>query len=151
LHTNDAASAVTRLLDMGIPPFLLAGSLVLVVAQRLVRVLCPRCTSDRPVDAGVLRCAGWRGAPFRSRQGGGCGECAGTGYGGRTAVYELMPIGDATRERIIAGASALELGRVAQTGGMQTLRQGALALAARGVTSIEEVLRVTPADPVATS
>jgi type IV pilus assembly protein PilB len=151
LHTNDAASAVTRLLDMGIPPFLLAGSLVLVVAQRLVRVLCPRCSSDRPVDAGVLRAAGWREAPFRSCHGDGCRECTGTGYRGRTAVYELMPIGDAIRERIVAGASALELGRVAQRGGMRTLRRGALALAARGVTSVEEALRVTPADPDATS
>jgi type IV pilus assembly protein PilB len=151
LHTNDAASAVTRLLDMGIPSFLLAGSLVLVVAQRLVRILCPRCSSDRPVAAGVLRAAGWRGAPFPSRQGDGCRECAGTGYRGRTAVYELMPIGDPIRERIVAGASALELGRVAQACGMRTLRRGALALAARGVTSVEEVLRVTPADPDATS
>ena len=150
LHTNDAASAVTRLLDMGVPPFLLAGSLVLVVAQRLVRVLCPRCSSDRPVAAGVLRAAGWREAPFRSRQGDGCRECAGSGYRGRTAVYELMLIGDAIRERIVAGACALELGRVAQSGGMRTLRRGALALAARGVTSIEEVLRVTPAEPDAT-
>ena len=146
LHTNDAASAVTRLLDMGIPPFLVAGSLVLVVAQRLVRVVCARCSRECTVQADVLRAAGWRGGSFSPRRGGGCRECAGAGYRGRTAVYELMPIGDVLRERIVAGASALELGRLARADGMRTLRQSALALAAGGVTSLEEVLRVTPAD-----
>jgi type IV pilus assembly protein PilB len=146
LHTNDAASAVTRLLDMGIPPFLVAGSLVLVVAQRLVRVVCARCSRECTVQPDVLRAAGWRGGSFSPRRGGGCRECAGAGYRGRTAVYELMPIGDVLRERIVAGASALELGRLARADGMRTLRQSALALAAGGVTSLEEVLRVTPAD-----
>jgi len=151
LHTNDAASAVTRLLDMGIPPFLVAGSLVLIVAQRLVRVVCARCSRECTVQADVLRTAGWRGGPFSPRRGGGCRECAGAGYRGRTAVYELLPVGDVLRERIVAGASALELGRLARANGMRTLRQSALALAAGGVTSIEEVLRVTPADADATS
>jgi type IV pilus assembly protein PilB len=150
LHTNDAASAITRLLDMGIPPFLVAGSLVLIVAQRLVRLVCVHCHRDRTVQADVLRAAGWRGGSFRARRGDGCRECAGSGYRGRTAVYELMPIGDLLRERIVAGASALELGRIARADGMRTLRQSALALAAGGVTSIEEVLRVTPADADAT-
>jgi len=79
LHTNDAASAVTRLLDMGIPPFLVAGSLVLIVAQRLVRVVCARCSRESTVQADVLRTAGWRGGPFSPRRGGGCRECAGAG------------------------------------------------------------------------
>jgi type IV pilus assembly protein PilB len=146
LHTNDAASAITRLLDMGIPPFLVAGSLVLVVAQRLVRVVCARCGRDSPMAVDVLHAAGWRDAPFTARRGDGCLECGGTGYRGRVAVHELMPIGDALRERVVSGASPLELERIARSDGMRTLRQRALGLAARGVTSIEEVLRVTPVD-----
>src|SRR5262249_1029305 len=90
LHTNDAPSAVTRLLEVGIPPFLVAGSLVLVVAQRLVRLLCPRCSRECPVAPEALRAAGWVGAPFVPRQGTGCADCAGTGFRGRAAVYELM-------------------------------------------------------------
>jgi type IV pilus assembly protein PilB len=150
LHTNDAASAITRLLDMGIPPFLVAGSLVLIVAQRLVRVVCAHCHRESRVQIDVLRAAGWHGDAFTARRGGGCRECAGTGYRGRIAVHELMPICDLLRERIVAGASVLELRRIARAKGMRTLRQNALALAADGVTSIEEVLRVTPADADAT-
>ncbi len=146
LHTNDAPSAVTRLLDMGIPPFLVAGSVVLVVAQRLVRMVCARCAESVPVSPGGLRAAGWTDAPFVPRRGTGCGDCGNTGFRGRAAVYQLMTPGDALRERIVAGASVLELRRMACAGGMQTLRRAALALAARGLTSVEEVLRVTPAD-----
>jgi type II secretory ATPase GspE/PulE/Tfp pilus assembly ATPase PilB-like protein len=146
LHTNDAASAVSRLLDMGIPAFLVAGSLVLVVAQRLVRLVCPRCSRDRPATAEALRAAGWEGAPFVPRHAEGCRACAGTGFHGRAAVYELMPLSDALRERIVAGSSAPDLARLARSEGMRTLRQSGLTLSARGLTSVEEVLRVTPAD-----
>src|SRR4030095_13634639 len=90
LHTNDAPSAVTRLLDMGIPPFLVAGALVVVVAQRLVRVLCPRCVRGGSGSPAGLDGAGSRGAPFVPRQPTGCTDCAGTGYRGRAAVYEVM-------------------------------------------------------------
>jgi type IV pilus assembly protein PilB len=146
LHTNDAPSAVMRLLDMGIPPFLVAGALVLVVAQRLVRVLCPRCARSCPASLEAIRAAEWRGAPFVPRQATGCPDCAGTGFRGRAAIYELMAPGDAFRDRVVAGATAVELRRLVCADGMRTLRQAGLALAARGLTTIEEVLRVTPAD-----
>lgn len=149
LHTNDAPSAVTRLLDMGIPPFLVAGALVLVVAQRLVRVVCTRCARPRPVPDEVLRAAGWDGPPFTPLSGPGCADCAGTGFRGRAAVYELMTPGDVFRERVVSGAGLLELRRLARAGGMTTLRQAGLAVAARGLTTVEEVVRVTPADVAA--
>ncbi len=146
LHTNDAASAVTRLLDMGIPPFLVAGALVLVVAQRLVRVLCTSCARPAPAAPDAWRAAGWRGADLVPRQPVGCADCAGTGYRGRAPVYEVMSPDDTLRERIVAGATALELRRLACAAGMRTLRRAALAVAAHGRTTLEEVLRVTPAD-----
>jgi len=146
LHTNDAPSAVTRLLDMGIPPFLVAGALGLVLAQRLVRVLCPRCSRASNESADVLHAAGWCDPAFVARRHAGCSECAGTGYRGRAPVYEAMVPDDRLREAIVAGATARELRRIACEAGMQTLRQSALAVAARGTTTLEEVLRVTPAD-----
>jgi type IV pilus assembly protein PilB len=146
LHTNDAPSAVTRLLDMGIPPFLVAGALGLVLAQRLVRVLCPRCSRAGNESPDVLHAAGWCGPAFVARRHAGCSECAGTGYRGRAAVYEAMVPDDRLREAIVAGATARELRRIACEAGMQTLRQSALAVGARGTTTLEEVLRVTPAD-----
>jgi type IV pilus assembly protein PilB len=146
LHTTDAPAAVTRLLDMGIPPFLVAGSLVLVVAQRLVRVVCAGCTREYPVAPEALRAAGWDGRPFVPRQGTGCVDCTGTGFRGRAAIYELMAPDDVLRDRLVAGAPARELRRLACAGGMRTLRQSGLTLAARGLTTVAEVLRVTPAD-----
>jgi len=146
LHTNDASSAITRLLDMGIPPFLVAGALVLVAAQRLVRVVCPRCAVPAPVAIAVLRSAGWAGEPFVPRHGAGCADCSGTGFRGRAAIYELMTSSDALREKMVGGASVLELRRLACAEGMETLRQGGLRMAARGLTTIAEVLRVTPAE-----
>jgi general secretion pathway protein E len=98
------------------------------------------------VSAGALRAAGWTDAPFVARRGVGCGDCGNTGFHGRAAVYELLAPGDPLRERIVAGASVRELRRMACAGGMRTLRRAALELAARGLTSVEEVLRVTPAD-----
>jgi type II secretory ATPase GspE/PulE/Tfp pilus assembly ATPase PilB-like protein len=146
LHTNDAPSAVTRLLDMGIAPFLLTGSLLLVVAQRLVRVLCPACAEDVPVDPTALCAAGFTGPSFDGRRRRGCRDCGGTGFRGRTSVYQLMPANPAVREAIVAGASVLQLTGLARAAGMRSLREAGLALAARGVTTLDEVLRVTPAD-----
>ncbi|TBO29361.1 type II secretion system protein GspE [Aquabacterium lacunae] len=128
LHTNDAPSAVTRLTDMGIEPFLLSSSLLGVLAQRLVRKLCPHC--KRRDDAGRYHPVG-------------CPECGMTGYKGRTGVYELMVADDEIRGLIHAQASEAKLFEVAQLSGMKTMRDDGDRLVAEGVTSLEEVLRVT--------
>jgi len=146
LHTGDAPSAVTRLIDMGVAPFLVAASLTLVVAQRLVRLVCTGCAREHALPAAALRAAGWDGTPFVTRQGVGCTTCGGTGFRGRAAVYELLPLGETLHEGLVTGASVLELGRLARAAGMRTLRQTGLALAASGATSVEEILRVTPPD-----
>ncbi len=146
LHTNDAPSTVNRLLNMGVEPFLVAGSINLIMAQRLARLICAQCKEEHPVAPGVLRELGWSGEPITAYHGVGCPACAGTGYRGRVALYEVMPMSDELREQILGGVSALELKRTAIAGGMKTLRQSGLTKAAAGLTTIEEVLRVTAAD-----
>jgi type IV pilus assembly protein PilB len=146
LHTGDAPSAMTRLIDMGVAPFLVAASLTLVVAQRLVRLVCTACTREHALPIAAVRAAGWDGAPFATRQAAGCAACGGTGFRGRAAVYELLPLGEDLRETLATGASVLELRRLARGAGMRTLRQAGLALAASGTTSVEEIVRVTPPD-----
>ncbi len=128
LHTNDAPSAVTRLTDMGVEPFLLSSSLLGVLAQRLVRKLCPHC---RRADAQG------RWHPV------GCEHCGQTGYKGRTGVYELMVADDAVRALIHNRAAESELFAAAQAAGLRTMRDDGERLVAEGVTSLEEVLRVT--------
>ncbi len=128
LHTNDAPSAVTRLTDMGIEPFLLSSSLLGVLAQRLVRKLCPHC--KRQDGQGK-----WHPV--------GCSECGMSGYKGRTGVYELMVADDEIRALIHEQASEAKLFERAQLGGMKTMRDDGDRLVAEGVTSLEEVLRVT--------
>ncbi|MBI5924369.1 MAG: type II secretion system ATPase GspE [Aquabacterium sp.] len=128
LHTNDAPSAVTRLTDMGIEPFLLSSSLLGVLAQRLVRKLCPHC--KREDDHGK-----WHPV--------GCSECGMSGYKGRTGVYELMVADDDIRALIHEQASEAKLFERAQQAGMRTMRDDGDRLVAEGVTSLEEVLRVT--------
>jgi len=133
LHTNDAASAVTRLIDMGIEPFLLSSSLLGVLGQRLVRKLCPHC---RQPDPGAL--AGhpaWRAV--------GCTACSNTGYLGRTGIYELLTVNDDLRMLIHSGANDSDIRRTAERGGMQPMRADGLRWVAAGVTSQEEVMRVT--------
>jgi type IV pilus assembly protein PilB len=146
LHTNDAPSTVNRLLNMGIEPFLVASSVNLIMAQRLARVICPHCKEDHPVSAEVLHEVGWTGEPFTPQRGAGCPSCGGTSFRGRIALYEVMPISDDLREQVLAGATALELKRTAVAGGMKTLRQSGLSKVAEGVTTLEEVLRVTMPD-----
>jgi type IV pilus assembly protein PilB len=146
LHTNDAPATVNRLLNMGVEPFLVASSVNLVLAQRLARVVCPTCKEDEPMPAEALARLGWQGEPFVPVHGTGCASCGGTGYRGRVALYEVMPLGDQLREMIVTGATALELKRTAIQSGMVTLRQAGLIHAARGTTSIEEILRVTISD-----
>jgi type IV pilus assembly protein PilB len=146
LHTNDAPSTVNRLLNMGVEPFLVASSVNLIMAQRLARVICPHCKEEHRVPADALKEIGWPGDAFVPYRGAGCGSCANTAYKGRVALYEVMPLTDELRELILSGATALDLKRAAITGGMKTLRQSGLTKVAEGVTTIEEILRVTMAD-----
>jgi type IV pilus assembly protein PilB len=146
LHTNDAPSTINRLLNMGIEPFLVASSVNLILAQRLARVICPNCKEDFPVAEDVIRKCGWTGELFVPQHGTGCLNCGGTGFRGRIALYEVMPITDALKEQIIGGGTAIELKRVALQEGMTSLRQSGIIHVARGTTTLEEVLRVTMAD-----
>jgi general secretion pathway protein E len=143
LHTNDAASAVARLLDLGIEPYLLASSMVGVLAQRLVRRLCPACAAEAP--AGELKRLGGEvndhaGAPKAAV---GCADCRQTGYRGRLGIFELLLVDDTIRRQIQARATASEIGAAARSSAMRTLRDDGAAKVLAGVTSVDEVLRVT--------
>ncbi len=146
LHTNDAASAVTRLVEMGVEQFLVASSVIAIIAQRLVRVLCPDCkTPYEPTDSELAELALTRdqltgGVLYHAT---GCEECRQTGYRGRLGIYELLNVDDKIRHHVMAGSDASQIKRMAVEGGMLTLRHDGAAKAARGVTTAEEVIRVT--------
>jgi type IV pilus assembly protein PilB len=145
LHTNDAPSAVTRLVELGVEPFLVASSLDCVVAQRLARKLCEQCRVEFEPDAEHLKTAGFavgstKKASFFKPVG--CEHCSNTGYHGRLAIQEVMPVTEAIEALILDRGSSSEIERVALSEGMTTLRADGFAKAARGLTSIEEVLRV---------
>jgi general secretion pathway protein E len=143
LHTNDAASAVARLLDLGIEPYLLASSLVGVLAQRLLRRLCPECAKDAP--AGDLSRLSLEIAheTAKPRSAVGCEACRQTGYRGRLGIFELLRVDETIRRHIQGRATATEIGAAATAGGMKTLRQDGADKVLSGVTSVDEVLRVT--------
>jgi general secretion pathway protein E len=146
LHTNDAPSAITRMADLDIEPFLISSTLVGAVAQRLVRKVCPHCAQDShltPTEVDALRLAVPRGKRVKVKVGEGCFECRGTGFLGRTAVFEILPVDDAIRPLVLTGADSSHIKRDAVQAGMRTLRQSALRKLAEGVTSFEEVVRVT--------
>ncbi len=146
LHTNDAPSAITRLIDMGIEPFLLAATLETIIAQRLVRTICVKCkTPYEPSDEDLLTLGILRRDVVHQRfyYGKGCEHCKKTGYKGRTALYEIMDINDAIRELIIGKASAVALRTAAQKGGMRPLREAGIQKIFSGLTTIEEVVRET--------
>src|SRR5262247_3281718 len=113
LHTNDAPSTISRLLNMGVEPFLVTASVNLILAQRLARRICVDCKDPLPVAEGVLAEIGWAGEPFVPQHGGGCSQCGGTGFKGRVALYEVMPMTDNLREQVIAGATAIDLKKTA--------------------------------------
>jgi type IV pilus assembly protein PilB len=146
LHTNDAPSTINRLMNMGIEPFLVASSVNLICAQRLVRRICAACKTDHPtplqalVEAGFTQDEAQRVVPKR---GTGCENCNQTGYRGRVGLYEVMEISEELRELILVGASGLELKRKAVEEGMITLRRSGLHKVMDGVTTIEEVARET--------
>jgi len=150
LHTNDAPSTVNRLLNMGIEPFLVSSSVNCIVAQRLARRICEECREpdaetrvDDLVRAGMEESKAKDITPYRGR---GCRTCSETGFKGRVALYEVMPIGEELKEFVLNGASAAELKREAIRLGMVTLRQSALHKLAEGITTMSEVFRVSAAD-----
>ncbi|HVE83887.1 MAG TPA: ATPase, T2SS/T4P/T4SS family, partial [Myxococcales bacterium] len=149
LHTNDAPGTVSRLLNMGIEPFLVTASLNLILAQRLCRKLCNNCKKPLPMEDAVLTDAGVppdRIGSFTPFGPAGCRECNDRGYRGRVAVYEVMPFWDGLKELVINGASAAELKQEAIRLGMQTLRMAALGKMINGVTTLEEVVANTAPD-----
>ncbi|HLG57250.1 MAG TPA: type IV-A pilus assembly ATPase PilB [Vicinamibacterales bacterium] len=146
LHTNDAPSTVNRLMNMGIEPFLVASSLNLICAQRLVRRICKNCTKPDPTPAQALMQAGFSAEDAKTvvpNKGQGCEKCNNTGYKGRVGLYEVMEVGEEVRELILVGASSLELRRKAVDEGMITLRGSGLRKVKDGVTTIEEIVRET--------
>ena len=145
LHTNDAAGALTRLVEMGVEPFLAASSIVGVMAQRLVRKICPHCREEVVPPAELLDELRDEGLPdnpvfFSGR---GCERCMQIGYWGRTGIYELMEMDDDVRDLLLKNKDAASIRKIAKQKGMQTLRSAGLAKALQGETTLEEVLRVT--------
>jgi type IV pilus assembly protein PilB len=146
LHTNDAPSTINRLMNMGIEPFLVATSVNLICAQRLVRRICKDCKEEVHVPAQALADAGMAIDDARKAKifkGRGCGSCNNTGYRGRVGLFEVMEITDDVRELILSGASAMELRRKAVEEGMISLRASGLQKLKEGHTTIEEVVRET--------
>ncbi|MEZ6192082.1 MAG: ATPase, T2SS/T4P/T4SS family [Phycisphaerales bacterium] len=146
LHTNDAPSAVTRLLDLGVEPYLVASSLVGVLAQRLVRRVCKHCGAPYVPSGGDLTKLGLDSERLDVsllRKGAGCETCRQTGYAGREGIFELLPVNDAIRHKIQSHASASQISAVAVEHGMETLRDAGVAKVRQGITTIDEVVRVT--------
>jgi len=144
LHTNDAPSAITRLLDLGVPPYLVASTVEAVLAQRLVRVLCTHCREEYVPEPAPRRRLGEDAAtPTRAWRATGCGHCRDTGYRGRQGIFELLVMSDELRELTQTRASGDRLRAAALRDGMHTLRDDALRLVAEGITSLDELLRVT--------
>jgi type IV pilus assembly protein PilB len=151
LHTNDAPAAVSRLIDMGVEPFLITSSLTLVAGQRLARVPCSRCSEPVKADPRTLELLGLDPAEVDTsglRAGPGCQFCSQTGYKGRIGLFEVVRVTRAMRELIVARATESAMREEAVAGGMRSMRADGLAKALAGRTTLEEVLRVTPADPM---
>jgi type IV pilus assembly protein PilB len=150
LHTNDAPSTVDRLINMGVETFLLISSINIIAAQRLVRRICEKCKEPVEVSPEILINLGVDsaevGAGFSTFNGRGCGNCNGTGYRGRLAIYEVMVMHEGIKELILRNASVVELKREAVKQGMSTLRMSALQKVREGLTTIEETVRVTDTD-----
>jgi general secretion pathway protein E/type IV pilus assembly protein PilB len=149
LHTNDAPSAITRLLDLGIKPFLVASSVRGVMAQRLVRCICQSCKEEHTPTAaelGMLGPVAEQIARVRLYRGRGCNNCALTGYLGQTGIFEIFVLNDEIRHMIFDKAPVMEMRTRAREAGMRTLREDGLRKVIAGITSLDEVLRVTMKD-----
>jgi type IV pilus assembly protein PilB len=151
LHTNDAPSTVSRLLNMGVEPFLVTGALNLVLAQRLARRICADCKTATTVPVETLREVGFSEEQIRSAtlmKGAGCNTCGGSGYKGRVALYEVMPMTDGIKEMVLQGCSTAELKDQMIRDGIWTLRMSGINKACQGVTTVDEVTSCTAADRV---
>jgi type IV pilus assembly protein PilB len=149
LHTNDAPGTINRLLNMGIEPFLVSSSVLLILAQRLARKICTQCKEEEKLPPAALLKVGFSNEvaeTVKCYRGKGCPSCNGTGYRGRVALYEVMPIKDELKELILEGASTSEIKKTAIRLGMKTLRMSGLTKVAEGVTTLEETMRVTFGD-----
>ena len=147
IHTNDAPSVVIRLIYMGLEPYLIASCLSLVIAQRLVRKICPDCKEKVDIKPGTLnefkKASGIDLNNVSFYRGKGCGKCNNVGYKGRVGLFEFLPISKKVREMIKTGVTDAEIKKTAQAGGMKDIFQSGIEKASRGITSLEEVLRVT--------
>ncbi len=149
LHTNDAPSTISRLLNMGVEPFLVTASVNLILAQRLARKICADCRQPIEPNVKALTDLGMRpeiAQGLKLFKGAGCRTCSNTGYKGRIALYEVMPFYDSLKELVLQGASTAEVKAEAIRQGMKTLRMAGIQKLAEGVTTVEEVLRVSVAD-----
>ena len=149
LHTNDAASSVTRLVDMGVEPFLVSSSILAILAQRLVRSVCRECARKYIPESEELAKIGLRSEDLQGRQlyrPVGCPKCLETGYSGRTGIHEVLLMNDEVRADVMKGSDASTLRKVAQKHGMKSLRDDAAQKVLMGQTTIEEVMRVTQQD-----
>jgi type IV pilus assembly protein PilB len=146
LHTNDAPSAVTRLTDIGVQPFLVASSVMGVMAQRLLRKVCPKCKQRYEPSPALLKSLGLRPEIVKKAnfmKGKGCTHCGKSGYRGRLGIYEMMVMSSTIREMTFKGEPTMNLRKVARKEGMRTLFEDGMIKAIKGITTIEEVLRIT--------
>jgi general secretion pathway protein E len=152
LHTNDAAGAVARMLNFGVEPYLVASSVIVVIAQRLVRRICPECTEafdPAPADVKELTEVGLSLADLpggKLHRGRGCANCFQTGYADRSAIYEILPLGEDVKEQVMDRASAATIKKASIQRGCRTLRMDGARKVAEGITTVDEVLRVTQLD-----
>jgi general secretion pathway protein E len=146
LHTNDAPSSLTRLLDLGIPHFLITSTIIGIMAQRLVRENCSHCVEEyEPTaeEAALLRMPLEKLQAYRFKRGRGCLHCRQTGYSGRVGIYEILPLTEKIRGLVTAGAGSPDIFKAGREEGMRTLREAALEKVLRGVTTTTEMVRVT--------
>jgi type IV pilus assembly protein PilB len=152
LHTNDALSSITRLIDMGVKPFLVASSIQAIMAQRLVRVLCPKCkvvdTKPDPYFCKLLKISPEEIEKHPIYKGGGCNACQGTGFKGRRGIFEMVEMNNKLRELAFSRATASELKAAARAGGMKTLMDDGKAKVFKGLTTPEEVAKLAQADDI---
>jgi general secretion pathway protein E len=146
LHTNDASSAITRLLDLGVPHFLITSTLIGVMAQRLVRENCSHCVEEyapTPAEAVALRIPMEKLQPYSFKRGKGCLHCRETGYIGRTGIYEVLPMTEKIRRLVSTQAGSLDIFKAAREEGLRTLKEAAIEKVFKGITTTTEMVRVT--------